>query len=280
MKFSPRSLPHPVLNNGDDIVGFGFQTNFEVAVDKQNYYLKVSFDLSHPGLLALIQEQQAQYVVHVECGASFYRKRFSLSESSDTIKIGADFLRDRVEVNFFICAIAPLSAYLPKGAHPDYGSTSFTIRKGDILATAEGRTFDAEKDYDALKKVSSIMIIRESPTLDAGPFVVDFTRERIEIILSKEDYRAYSLLKTNPKLAAALTGTIVLPVLLDAINCVESGKEADLEGCRWFRNLENRLEDLKNEGSNLVKAQKLLEQPLQRTLANLREFAQNATSDD
>jgi len=280
MKFSPRSLPHPVLNNGDDIVGFGFQANFQVTADKQNYYLKVAFDLSHPGLLELIKEQQAQYVVHVECGASLYRKRFSLSEPSETIKIGADLLRDRVEVNFFICAIAPIATYQPKGAHPDYGSTSFSTRKGDILAIAEGRTFDAEKDYDSLKKVSSIMIIRESPTLDTGPFEVDFTRERIEIILSKEDYRAYSLLKTNPKLAAALTGTIVLPVLMEAINCIESGKDDDLERFRWYRNLENRLVDLKGDRDNLVKAQKLLEQPLQRTLANLREFAENATSED
>jgi hypothetical protein len=75
MRFSPRSLPHPVLNNGDDIVGFAFQAKFEAVADKQNYYLKIEFHLSHPNLLKLISEQKAQFVVHVESLPSGLERR-------------------------------------------------------------------------------------------------------------------------------------------------------------------------------------------------------------
>jgi hypothetical protein len=278
MRFSPRSLPHPVLNNGDDIIGFAFQANFEIESDKANYYLKIQFHLSHPGLRRLIGEQKAQYVVHVECGTTLFRKRFSFSKDTETVPISADALRDRVEVNFFICATEQIPSYKVQGAHSDYGEMSFNIRKGDILAVAEGQTFDAEKNFDALKKISSIMQIVESPTDDEGPFKVDWNFDKIRIFLSKEDFKGYCQLRTDEKMATALTGAIVLPVLVDAVNILQNDA-TEFESFRWCRNLQVRLEALKDEPDSLTKAQKLLDRPLRRTLVNLREIAENLSPD-
>jgi hypothetical protein len=272
MRFSPRSLPHPVLNNGDDIIGFAFQANFEIESDKANYYLKIQFHLSHPGLRRLIGEQKAQYVVHVECGTTLFRKRFSFSKDTETVPISADALRDRVEVNFFICATEQIPSYKVQGAHSDYGEMSFNIRKGDILAVAEGQTFDAEK------KISSIMQIVESPTDDEGPFKVDWNFDKIRIFLSKEDFKGYCQLRTDEKMATALTGAIVLPVLVDAVNILQNDA-TEFESFRWCRNLQVRLEALKDEPDSLTKAQKLLDRPLRRTLVNLREIAENLSPD-
>jgi hypothetical protein len=278
MRFSPRSLPHPVLNNGDDIVGFAFQANFEVESDKANYYLKIQFHLSHPGLRRLIAEQKAQYVVHVECGTTLYRKRFSFSKDAEIVPISADALRDRVEVNFFVCATEQIPSYKAKGAHSDYGEMTFNIRKGDILAVAEGQTFDAEKNFDALKKISSIMQIVESMTDDEGPFKVDWNYDKIRIVLSKEDFKGYCQLQTDEKMATALTGAIVLPVLVDAVNTLQTDA-SEFEAFRWCRNLQVRLDALKDEPDSLTKAQKLLDRPLRRTLVSLREVAENLSPD-
>lgn len=210
----------------------------------------------------------------MECGTTLFRERFSFSKDSETIAIKAECLRDRVEVNFFICAVEQIADYQVEGSHSDYAGAVFNIRKGDILAVAEGQSFIAEKNYDALKKVSAIMQIVESPTDEEGPFKVDFNFDKIRIILSKEDFKNYCQLKGDETMATALTGAIVLPVLMEAITLL-SNEGDSFDDFRWGRNLRLRLDALKNEHDTLTKAQILLERPLHRTLTNLRQVAEN-----
>lgn len=276
MKFRPRSLPHPVLNNGDDIPGFAFQAKFEARADKQKFYLSISFQQSHPQLRDLIKKKKAHYLVHVECGATLYRKRWVSSSDDLVIDIPADQLRGRVEVNFFACAAVPLPNLKIHGAHEDYGTSKFNISNGDILAVAEGQTFEAEKDYDSLKKISSIMQIVPGDQVD-GPFDLVYRREKILIRLSKNDFKTYSLLRAKPKAAAALTGAIVLPILVSILNEIEDSEE-EFETYRWYGSLRRRLSTLSESVTdNLQRAQLILEIPLSRTLSNLKEMEESLT---
>ena len=270
MKFRPRSLPHPVLNNADDIPGYAFQAKFEPRADKQKFYLSISFQQSHPQIQDLIKKKKAHYAVHVECGATLFRKRWAFSTEEAAIDIRSEELRGRVEVNFFICAATALPNVKIHGAHDDYGAAKFSIRKGDILAVAEGQTFDAEKDYDSLKKISAIMQILAGEKED-GPFELEYRKDKILIILSKNDFKTYGILRRNPKTSAALTGAIVLPVLVSILNEIDQGAD-DFESYRWYRNLARRLTTVPpNITDNLLRAQEILEMPLSRTLSNLKE---------
>jgi hypothetical protein len=275
MKFRARSLPHPVLNNGDDIPGFAFQAKFEPRGDKQKFYLSISFQQSHPQIQDLIKKKKAHYVVHVECGATLFRKRWSSYVEETVIDIRAEELRGRVEVNFFICAVAALPNIKIHGAHDDYGGSKFNIRKGDILAVAEGQIFDAEKDYDSLRKISAIMQILAGDKED-GPFELEFRKDKILIILSKNDFKIYNILRRNPKASSALTGAIVLPVLVEILHEIDEEEGDEFESYRWYRNLMRRLSTIpESVTDNLLKAQHILEMPLSRTLSNLKDMEES-----
>jgi hypothetical protein len=234
---------------------------------------------SHPQIQDLIKKKKAHYVVHVECGATLFRKRWAFSTEETVVDIRSEELRGRVEVNFFICAATTLPNIKIHGAHDDYGTAKFSIRKGDILAVAEGQTFDAEKDYDSLKKISAIMQILAGEKED-GPFELEYRKDKILIILSKNDFRTYGILRRNPKTSAALTGAIVLPVLVSILNEIDQGAD-DFESYRWYRNLARRLTTVPpNITDNLLKAQEILEMPLSRTLSNLKEVEEGLSPAD
>lgn len=243
------------------------QASFEVNYDKKNYYLKCGYECSNKTILKLISEGKAAYITHVECTNTVFRGRFATSEHEQSIPIPADALNGTVEVNFFVCAIQPIANYTVIGAHPDYGKAQFSITRGDILALTDGRTFNAERDTNSLRRVSSIMQIEQSKDEGDRPMEISFGSPKIRIILSKPDFDDYKFLKSQEHLQSALAAAIVIPALVEALHLLRD-EESGYNSYRWYQNLRHRLDDLGISGDfePLTVAQKLLELPLRRSL--------------
>ena len=112
------------------------------------------------------------------------------------------------------------------------------------------------------------------------PMRIDFAGEKIRLILSKEDFKQYKLMRHNEDLSSVLTTAIVVPALLEALHAIDVADAAELfEGLRWYRVLSNRLEalGLKDESENLTKVQKLLEFPVKRALVTARSLAEESS---
>ena len=181
-------------------------------------------------------------------------------------------------MNFFICATDAVANYRIAGAHPDYGDAIFAVRKGDILAVADGRRFDAEKDPGALRRISSIMQIQESPEDGDVPMRLALEQHKLGIVLSKNDFAEYKLFKLQPQLLPMLTATIVVPALVEALHTVRGNAEGDGTAPRWQQNLRARLEAM-NAGTDadvFVAAQQMLDLPLRRSLLLAKEVAINS----
>lgn len=277
MKLKERSYPHPVLGNKDDVSGYAFQASSKIHTDRKFYYLNISFLCSSGTLNRLITNGQAGYTVHVECTNTVFRKSFYTCNNELEITIPTDDLNGSVEVNFLICAQTDISDYQIEGSHPDYAGESFRVGKGDILAVYEELNFQAEKDYDAVKKISSIMQLERSPNPQSKAMEVDFDADHIRIFLPDKDYDLYNHLKKVPNLQDALVCSIVLPVLVQAVGFLKEESDSGLEELRWFNVLKMRLRDepVNDENDRLKAAQKVLEFPLHRTL----EAAANAAYD-
>ena len=190
------------------------------------------------------------------------------------------FHRYTVEVNVFAVATQDISSYAVEKSHSDYNNSAFDIRKGDILAVGEGKTFTIESRFDALSRIGSIMLIEASPDDGDMPMRIDFNAEKIRVILSKADFAAYKMLRHNEALSGILTTTIVLPVLLETLYYIDSVEDDDeLDSLKWYRALRRRLEalELDNESEKLTKAQKLLELPVKRTLSTAQVVAEAAS---
>ena len=206
-------------------------------------------------------------------GNTLYREAFDFSETTKRVDISASKLNGNVEVNCFIRAVRPVNKYRVDGAHKDYEGTVFDIGTADILAIAEGQTFEAEPQ-DTLQRIGSIMVIEESPKPDEHPMEVEFSTDKIRIRLCKADFARYKELKSIPALASHLTTTIALPVLIEALRLIKED-DAGLEDLKWYRNLKGRLEDIDmlNDDDLLKAAQMLLDTPIRRALASAAQYA-------
>ncbi len=280
MKLSSRSYPHPVVGNRDDVPGAAFQAAVEMSADQEAVYVDATINCSSATINRMISEGDAKAVLHVECSNTLFRRAYEFSELSKRIAISAENLNDSVEVNIFIRATRNMSGYAVETAHSDYGDSKFEIREGDILAVGEGYVFHIESAFDSLSRIGSIMQIEESKEDGELPMRVDFNGDKILIILSKVDFKDYKLLKGQEGVSSALTSTIVLPVLVEALHLLKSEEAGDEEsGPRWVRALRRRISalELESESDFIVLAQRILELPLKRALTASRQLVEAAS---
>lgn len=274
MKLSSRSYPYPVVGNRDDVPGAAFQAALEMTTDRQAVYIDTLIKCSSKTINDLVKKGDACFVVHIECSNTLYRKAFEFTEENHRLQIPSDNLNDAVEINIFTRAKKNLSGYRVDKAHADYGSVSFSVEKGDIIAVGESHVFYIESPFDALSPIGSIMQITETHKDGDQPMQVQYSGQKILIELSKKDFDDYKRLKGVDGVSTALTMSIVLPVLVDAIHLLQASEGDD--DLRWVRSLRRRIESvgMKKDGDPLEIAQRILELPLKRTFASARRLAE------
>lgn len=272
MKVSNKSYPHPVLGHEDDVMAGGFEVEFKCELTKDYAILKPVFRLDNSVIESLIKSGKASYVVEVECGSTFYRSSFSTSKPLEIIEIPSQRLRERVRVDFFVCANTDIKDYRPSGCHSDYGDATFEVGAGDVLAEGGEGSFIAEKEFDPLRPpISSFMSIKEG-TLHEGPMEVNYDEEKITVVLSKSDWRRYVAVSRQKMAVGVLHASIVLPVLVDAIYKVQSEQD-DLKDRNWFGRLDAILtEKVLKDKEPFEAAQKILEMPLGRNFQSIEKM--------
>jgi hypothetical protein len=271
MKLSHRSFPHPVVGNEDDVVDVAFQAAISIHDDRVNYYVNVKVQCSSGTITKLVRKGDAAYLLHIECSNTLYRAIFEFTDDEHEFMIPGENLDSTVEVNVVAQAKKDMPKYKVDKAHPDYGDVTFAISTGDILAVAEGHTFDADINFDMLRSVGSIMQIRERDEPDDAPMAVDLSGEKITIYLSRVDFENYKLIRTHPVLSASLIATLVLPTLVEALTALQNDP-SDIEDTRWCRCIRRRLEHegLSLKTPPLTLAQNILELPIKRAFMSAR----------
>ncbi len=266
MKVNAKSYPHPVLGNEDDLAG-SFNVDFRYELGRKEVTLLPAFSIKSPAIEELIRKNRASFFVELQCRNTFFRTCFSTRKPLERFSIPATRVRERVTVGFYVCADEDINGYRPSDCHSDYEGTAFDVEKGDVLAAGGFCSFIAEKDFDPLRPpVSSFMAIQPGQHHE-GPMEVSFEEEKIMIELSKADWREYVGIRSQKAAEGVLHAAIVLPVLVNAIQLVQSGN-ADYEGMNWFGRLETILETKGlRERDPLEAAQKILDNPVTRALS-------------
>ncbi len=278
MKVNAKSYPYPVLGNEDDIDGV-FDVEFHYELSKNEVALHVSFKVRNETIEKLISVGKASYVIETECPATFYRKSFSTKNAEERVSIPAKLLREKVTVGFFICSDTDVKDYMPSKSNPDYGNISFEIEKGDVLATGGHSTFIAEKTFDPLKPpLGSLFTVTMGSHFD-GPMEIDYSYDKITLILSKEDYKNYQEIKNQKITQNTLHSSLVFPVLVDAIYQINNGD--DFSDMNWYSRLDTILaEKGLKEKDPLLAAQIILDYPEKRNFQSLNHMLEGSQGDD
>lgn len=270
MKITNQSFPHPVLGIRDDVLD-SFETEFNWDCDQAYFYLKPIFKLTNSTLLKMIKENKAVYAVEVECSNTLFRKTFYTDKIGPEIPIQAEYLRGKVLVQFLVVSKVELSDYKIENANAEYEDNKFIISIGDVLAYGGDSDFQAVVNYDSLKAVSSIMQIKKG-NYDTGYVKTNFFKDKIQIILSREDYQKYKLLISDPANIPIFHTSLVLPVLYKALVYVHE-EDDDFAQFKWFDVIKTRLDDedlnLDDDEKHIEVLQKIFGNPYRRLFDSL-----------
>lgn len=259
MKAIKDEFPNPVLATGRDdyIESCSFRTSFDendIAVDTENITIPIKYSLVCSGLKKLISSGDAVAVVSVKSSAASYSKlfKFTREETEMVIAVPKFAVVNKMDVVGLIIAAHNIDNFCCEGEFNDlyFGTSTFEIRKGDVLATEDSRSIYVD-DSELEKPISSIFDISRHDEQDSD-VVPNYEDEKIQIFLKSELYDLYYKFKdfNNGVLRRYAAGVIVYPVLVEAIGYVisyyQSNDDADggedYSAKRWFRAIVHKAE--------------------------------------
>ena len=280
MEIKYKLYPYPVLwdKNDDYKKPSKFSVEVEPKEDFKNIKLKINFLLKDKEIEKLIKENKAEYVVHIEGSSTYFREIISTKEREISYVLKDRDILGRLQVNFFILARQDIKNYKNDNFNEDYSSETFNLKKGNIIAIADGYRFDIEKNDDELGKISSIFSICKKETVEQTGMTIDMGYEKIRIGLNITDYVNYSQLSQNPNKVESVNSVIIFPALIYIFEQLKKDfNETDYTEYKWFRALENIF---KKNGEDLNKglleneisidlAQRVLNYPIERAFNSL-----------
>lgn len=284
MKVRKRNYPIPVLAEFSDDIRGNFTANYDVLSFPEKYKIYVEITCSNEELLSMISEKKCEYVVNVECTYTRYRKIFKSYNDKITIDIDAEDIEGKVEVVTFITATKDFSEYKNPDFHDDYEDISFRVIQGQILAIDSGIVFDAENEEDKLTKLQSIFSVQLDSDIEAAPYNVDTSNDRVIIKLNRINYEKYTYLRECEELQPILFSQMLLPAIVQILNDIvgESENEIDeLSQYRWYRVIKNKLSNLDREieeleiSDILVVSQELIGDPITNALGCMMESGED-----
>ena len=281
MEIKYKLYPYPVLwdKNDDYKKPSKFSVEVEAREDFKNIKLKISFLLRDKEIEKLIKENKAEYVTHIEATSTYFREIVTTRENEINYDLRDKDILGRLQINFFILAKQDIKNYSNNNFNVDYSSETFNLKKGNIIAIADGYRFDIEKSDDELGKVSSIFSICKKETVEQTGMTIDMGYDKIRIGLNKHDYESYHQLSHNSNKVDSVNSIIVFPALIYIFEQLKKDfYETDYTEYKWFRALENIFKKtghpldkkvLENEISiNL--AQRVLNYPIERAFSSLK----------
>jgi len=251
--------PYPVLSPFNNDME---NSSFDVVFDENSIIskidrtiFKIKFELENETLLTMIENEEAYFLVHVECPSTMKKFGFKTYEEEFTFSIENNLLDRSIEINFLVLSNIKLDKYTNIDAHDDYKGIDFIINKAEILAHTLTKKIDIEKEYE-LKRADSIFELAPAEKSLAAPMSIDISDDLIKVIIPQEHYEKVNQLlnideATNSILIQYYYSSALMYSLCDIRNRFDDGSIIDLENLVWYQSIKYHLSQLDKEISDL-----------------------------
>lgn len=291
-----RLYTHPVLaDERDDYKTCKFSVERNLLYDTAgSIILEMNCSTNCTEIQQLVRSGKAQYLLHVECPTTLYRRieKSNLEKFSVTIKL--DDVKNKIYCVAFIVLNEAVEDFSCADWHDDFAGITFNLAKGTVLAYENLLPLVIyESDIFKTDKVSIFTISKRVD--DASmPFEVNPFGEKIDISLNEADYNLYREYYSIRELQTILNTAVILPALVYIFEELKRDSERDFEkygDYKWFSALEKTFDKQKinfreyvdSERTSIEMAQKVMGLPLAKVLKNIDliyEDAARAEGDD
>ncbi|RFF26709.1 hypothetical protein DZK25_11625 [Wenzhouxiangella sp. 15181] len=176
--------------------------------------------------------------------------------------VPASDIRDEVKVDFFIVATDTVDQFSPSDVNPEYGSSTFSLEPGNVLAQDEPYVFYFDREL--IKPVSSVFDIVVNEQLEDGAWQLDLNSDRVKISVSRATKESLDFARASKEHRATLINSLYFAAVLYCVDSIQNSPE-DYVSYRWcevFRKqAHNQGLDLEKQESYIL-AQALLKNPL------------------
>jgi len=282
-----RLFTYPVLAEGrDDYKTCTFSAEAKPSTDATgNLVFDVKLSTDCAKLNRLIANGDAEYLFHVECPATIYRKIFTHAVGEFVCKIPLRDVKDKLYCAAFIVLRRDVEAFSCNDWNDDFNGLTFDLQKGSILAYQNFPILGLVEDPNLFKNVGSIFSVYRRLGDDDEPFVFDLTEQKIRIGLNAKDYALYRRYCANPSMQPILNAMIILPVLISVFDELKQNVQ-EHESDAWFLSLaaaykrsgQNFSEVLASEDA-LTLAQAVMGSPITQALKSIAVALDDATED-
>lgn len=281
MEIKNRLYPHPVLReNNDDYINSSFEMDLSYERDIKRLKLNISFKLNNKTLEKMILDEKAQYVIHIECPKTSYRKIITTTEKILSENLKDENILGKIQVTSFIVVKENILDYENESFNSDYFGMKFNLEKGTILAIGDSYKIDVDKEKESLGNVPSIFTICKKMTTEETGINIEYNMNKIRIDLNISDYERYTqLVSSSNQFIDIINCSLIFPTLIYVFEKLKNEfDEIEESDYRWFKALKNIFEkygyrfnqELFENETSLQLAQKILDFPFSKSLIALQ----------
>lgn len=280
MKTTYRDYPHPVLSFfNDDYKDKDFTSSITPINNNNTIDLIIDFNLNCNTLQTLLDNNQAEYLIHIECRRTRFRNAYNTTDSNYKISIEESLINGQLEIVTSIISKNNIDDFTSIEFHDDFKDNSFKIETGDVLAIAMDQVINIKKQDNELKKSSSLFNITLSDSDDPLTWFID--NDSILVKLPKNSFDRYRNLISSTQSQNILTSIIVAPVLTEILtllkndaDCFDSVEFIDILNIT-LKNIGIQISDLKNIDPICNITYKIIDNLLPNALYDLENLIMN-----
>lgn len=279
MEIRNRLFPYPVLcNETDDYQNNSFETEVKVEERLHDIYITVKFKLDNLAILDLIRMGMAEYVLHLECSMTYFRKVIKTDINEISYSIPKERVNGEIAVLSMVVAKRRIVSFTSEDLNEDYDGESISFDKASILAYQNLPKIQVFKNYEELAGNESLFAVVKVGLPDdeeVHPLSFDLNDDRIKIMVDAKTYACYIHYQQKGSVAMSL---LVLPAVIYMLDELRGSPES-FSSKMWFVKMKQYyksqgldfIEDIV-QGKNIVEAaQEMLKSPIGKAYRELIE---------
>lgn len=245
MRFKEKLSPYPILDDySNDYVKSNFTADIKAQRNFNSISGKIEFHMNNPEIMELIQNGKAEYVVHIECPATCYRKIIETSETETEFRLNSSDIAKDIEISTFIVSTKAIINFHSDDFHPDYHGLTFNILSNQILAVGTHTGISVKRDDRDLESLPSIIKIKSTDNDSNVTLNVNTDSDDYIIIgLSKKAYEIYTRLGKTLFNKTMLHSVIVFAMVVVLQRMCANKDDENFNTRHWFVVINNILEE-------------------------------------
>ncbi len=277
MEIKNRLFPYPVLCvENDDYENSEFDVITKVKEELNNIVIDFDIRLSGvPKIQWLVHDNNAQYVIHIECSSTAFRTIIKTSETKKTVHIPKSRVNGEIALLATIVAEKDITDYSCNNLNEDYDET-ISFSRGSILAYKNLPKIYVSKNYEELAGDNPFFTVVKRTDGDGVaklPVTYNLSDAKIKILVTEKIYDEYIKFYSNPNMEPLMNTLLVMPALAHMVDEVRENGPEEYKELHWYQKINKAcklqgkdfLEDIiHSEASCMDIAQEMLQMPIER----------------